>query len=401
MSDRPSVAIIGAGVGGLSAGIALAQAGHEVTIFERHDELHPLGGAILLNAIGIHILRGYGVDVGDIRPVDSIEFRRCDGHRRVVQQTEPELSRQAGVDGWISGMMRSELYSRMLAVVPEGMIVTGRELVAFSEEQDAVTLRFADGSEHVCELLIGADGITSTVRETLWGESELKEMGIDVWLGWTENSGLPRNQLLMRHDRHVQLGYAPLMYDGLPCIEWWFVERHQAAAAPDPVPYILDRIRRFEQPVKDLVAATLPEHLFRWPVQHRDPLGRWSRGRVTLLGDACHPTSPYAGYGAGMAIEDGFFLGRVLRGRDLADGEDVASALQDYDDQRVAYTNRVTTFARGLGDMFHNASWPRRVVRDFMLDHTKIPERRISDGYQKGAHYLLRSMLDAESVGTH
>src|SRR5581483_7399302 len=94
-------------------------------------------------------------------------------------------------------------------------------------------------------------------------------------------------------------------------------------------------IADFESPVDKIFAATeLDEaHIFRWVVKWRDPLKTWTRGRVTLLGDAGHPTSPYASYGAGMALEDGFFLGRYFNGVDLSDSAQVADAFAKYEDQ--------------------------------------------------------------------
>ena len=390
------IGIVGAGPGGLSAAIALRQAGFSVRVFEKHQEIRPLGGAILLNAIGIYILRGYGIDVGDLQPVDVVQFRRFDGHLRVVQRTEPELSEQAGSAGWISGMMRSELYERMLAVVPPGTIDVGREVVGFTQSDQSVQVSLSDGSTETVSLLIGADGINSVVRESLWGASELKHLGIDVWLGWSPMEGPLRDRMIMRHDDLRQFGYAPLRYRGQDCFEWWFVEPSgpDRVEPADPLAYIARSVERFESPVPEMVAAAADsKRVFRWPVKYRDPLEAWSKGRATLLGDAGHPTSPYAGYGAGMAIEDGYFLGRFLEGIDLADSAAVLTALTRYDSERVAYTNGVTGFARALGRSFHNDSWLARRRRDFMLDWTKIPDRRISDGYQAGAHRLLRSIL--------
>ena len=105
--------------------------------------------------------------------------------------------------------------------------------------------------------------------------------------------------------------------------------------------YVKERISDFESPVPEIVGATEPEHVFRWVVKYRDPLKTWAKGPATLLGDACHPTSSYAGYGAGMAIEDGFFLGRYLEDVDLSDPAQLAAGLRRYADQRVKYTNKV------------------------------------------------------------
>jgi 2-polyprenyl-6-methoxyphenol hydroxylase-like FAD-dependent oxidoreductase len=394
------VAIVGAGPGGLSAGIALSQAGFHAQIFERNETVDALGGAILLNAIGIYILRSYGVGVDDLFTAGVSEFRRYDGHFRARWKTDEELLTKAGVSGWISGMMRSEVYERMLSVVPDDMIVTSKALSRYDETDDDVTLHFTDGTSYTADVLIAADGINSAVRPQLWGPSELKHLGIAVWLGWAELEGPARTHMVLHHNDLYQLGYAPLRYREKNCFEYWFVEPcTETQRAPEkPVDYMRERLGKFAYPVNELLDATDPDHgLFRWVVKTRDPLKAWSKGRVTLLGDAAHPTSPYAGYGAGMAIEDGFFLGKYLAGRNLADRTQVETGLKRYDEQRVDYCNGVTAFARTLGKVFHNAPWPLRRFRDFMLDHTRIPDRQISKGYTQDAQVLLKAILDADS----
>jgi 2-polyprenyl-6-methoxyphenol hydroxylase-like FAD-dependent oxidoreductase len=394
------VAIVGAGPGGISAGIALKNAGFHVRVFERNEAIEPLGGAILLNAIGIYILRSYGLDVSDLYTSGvSSEFRRYDGHFRARWETDEELLQQAGVSGWISGMMRSEVYQRMLTVVPSDMIVTSAKFDRYTESEEGVTLHFQDGSNYEADLVIGADGINSVVREQLWGASELKHLGIAVWLGWCELDGPARTHMIMHHNDKYQLGYAPLRYRNKDCFEYWFVEAcaEDQPAPEKPLEYIKGALKNFTYPVRDLLDATDPEHgLFRWVVKYRDPLEKWSHGRVTILGDAAHPTSPYAGYGAGMAIEDGFFLGKFLAGRDLRDISQVQAALQAYDDERVGYCNRTTAFARTMGKVFHNIPAPVRRFRDFMLDHTSIPGKQIDKGYTKDAQLLLESILKAD-----
>ena len=395
------IAIAGAGPGGLSAGLALHRAGFDVTVFERHRSTQALGGAILLNAIGMYILRSYGADISDLHTFATTELRRYDGHPRVAWQADPALVARAGAPGWMSGTMRSEVYARMIEVAPEGMIVNGKEIVGYAETADEVTLRFTDGTTHTADLLIAADGIESVIREQLWGPAELKHLGIVVYLGWSKLPDRPHTGQVVHHDDKHQLGYAPLNYRGEKCMEWWFVEAvgENDPAPADPKSYVLGKIQKFQSPVPEMVAATDPEHgLFRWIVKYKEPLPQWSRGRVTLLGDAAHPTSPYAGYGAGMAIEDGFFLGKFLAGKDLSSRAQLDEALARYDDARVAYTNKTTAFARTMGRVFHGAPWIGRKVRDFVFDHTRIPDKQISKAYTEDAQLLLKSILAADGV---
>ena len=137
------VAVIGAGPGGIAAGVALHQAGFSVKVFERHPQLRPLGGAIILNATGIVILRSLGVQVDDIFAAGLPEFRRHDGRVRVNFDIDMALLKQAGVSGWQSGMMRSELYERLLAAAPADMVVPNHSFSHYQEHADGVTLRQA------------------------------------------------------------------------------------------------------------------------------------------------------------------------------------------------------------------------------------------------------------------
>lgn len=395
------VAIIGAGPGGLSAAAALNQAGFVVRVFERHETTRAMGGAILLNAIGMHILRSYGADTDGMRTIDTTEFRRYDGRPRVKWRIDQELVDKSGSTGWISGTMRSDVYARLLRTIPEGVIVNGKELQRFDDRGDDVVLHFTDGTSYEADLLIGADGITSPVREQLWGPAELKNVGITVYLGWAEYPNSEVDAMICHHDDRYQLGYAPLSFQGRECVEWWFVEKTDETVPPptDPKAHVIERTKKFAHPVPAFLAVTDRDHgVFRWVVKYKDPLPAWSRGRATLLGDAAHPTSPYAGYGAGMAIEDGFFLGRFFADKDLSNIGEVTEALKAYDAQRVNYTNQVTVFARQVGDMFHAWPWYRRRVRDFALDHTKGPQKQMSEGFSAEAQTLLASILASEST---
>ncbi|WP_330351208.1 FAD-dependent oxidoreductase [Streptomyces sp. NBC_00582] len=400
------VAIIGAGPGGLSAAIAFQQAGFHVRVFERHSKVKGLGGAIILNAIALNIMRSYGADISDTFTGHNQKFRSHDGrYKRVVFPEDHDLLRQAGATGWASGMIRSELYDRLVGAVKEGSIVPNHELAVFEDRGKDVLLHFANGQDYVADILIGADGIDSLVRQKLFGEGPAKHLGIAVWLGWTDGAEIDRHMQYMRHSDKHQFGYAPLKFQGADCVEWWFVEPcTETQPMPDDVrSYIGERIADFESPVDKIFAATeLDEaHIFRWVVKWRDPLKTWTRGRVTLLGDAGHPTSPYASYGAGMALEDGFFLGRYFNGVDLSDSARVADAFAKYEDQRLKYTNKVTANARRTGWIFHNAPWLVRRIRDFLLNHTPIPNKVIGDQYTKEGYALWHALIQTGAISAH
>jgi 2-polyprenyl-6-methoxyphenol hydroxylase-like FAD-dependent oxidoreductase len=117
----------------------------------------------------------------------------------------------------------------------------------------------------------------------------------------------------------------------------------------------------------------------RWVIRDRKPLKQWSQGRVTLVGDAAHPTSPYAAYGAGMATEDGYYLGRRLAGIDLTQHATVARALLDFEGPRRPHTARQSQTAYFLGQLFHHFPRPLAPVRDTIFDHTPFLQKVIGE----------------------
>ncbi|WP_276330332.1 FAD-dependent monooxygenase [Actinomadura madurae] len=135
----------------------------------------------------------------------------------------------------------------------------------------------------------------------------------------------------------------------------------------------------FPDPLPRLIAATDPAAVQRWVLRDRKRLKQWSKGRAPLAGDAAHPTSPYAAYGAGMATEDGYFIGRRLVGVDLRDYQAVRAALQAYETPRKPHTARQVQQAFILGKVFHHAPRPLQTVRDLILDRTPLLQKKVGE----------------------
>ncbi len=393
----PQVAIIGAGPGGITAGLALRKAGIDAKVYERAEKVTPLGGALILNAVGLTIMRRLGVDIEDMYNGVTAEFRRYDGKVRAHISVNPAILEEANASGWQSGMMRKELYARMLDVVPDDLIVPAHELADFEQDADGVTVNFTNGEQIRTDVLVGADGIHSRVRNSLFPEApQPKPLGIAVWLGWCEAEHVDATQCVIQHNQDYQMGYCPLVFEGKKCVEWWMVERYKGEAPPENVTgYVLGKIGHFAEPSAEILRLTdHKKQLFRWIVEYIPGLDQWTKGRVTILGDAAHPTSPYAAYGAGMAIEDGYFLGKYLKDSGLGNSEAISRGLKDYEDLRRPYTNYTTKFARNLGRVYHNVPAPLRKVRDFVLDNVRASGKGIEKGVTDDAEALLRFVLD-------
>src|SRR3954462_5243401 len=381
-TTRPGrVAVLGAGPAGMAAALGALKAGHEVVVYERYREARPAGNILNLWPPPLKALRALGVDTEDLgAPTDS-EFRNLRGKVRVRVGLDDDVKRQYG--GGFHGLLRPELYERMLAAIPDGVIRFGQQVDRIEQDDRAVTLHFADGSTAEHDVLVGADGIDSLVRRTLWGDAPKREHRLHIFGGFTfaEVPGTIPNKCVLTHSRTVQGSWTSIRHHGRDGHQWWVL----TATDPDaPAPAALKAAAaalgaEFPAPLPGLIAATEPGNVQRWVLRDRPALKQWSKARITLCGDAAHATSPYAAYGAGMSIEDGYFFGRALRGIDLADLGAVRAALQSYEEPRKPHTAKQVNMARMLGKVFHHAPAPLRPVRDFVFDHTRFLQKVAGD----------------------
>jgi 2-polyprenyl-6-methoxyphenol hydroxylase-like FAD-dependent oxidoreductase len=378
---RGRVAVLGAGPAGMAAALSVAQAGHDVVIYERYREARPAGNILNLWPPPLKALRAIGVDTHDLGAPTRTEFRNLEGRVRVDVKLDEDVAAQYG--GAFIGLLRPELYERMLAAIPPDVLRFNQQVTAIEQDDRAVTLRFADGTAAEHDLLIGADGIDSLVRRTLWGDAPKREHRLHIFGGFTftDVPGTAPNMCVLTHSPTTQGSWTSIRHKGRDGNQWWVL----TATDPDaPAPADLKAAAAeladgFPAPLPGLIAATEPENVQRWVLRDRKPLKQWSKGRATLVGDAAHPTSPYAAYGAGMSIEDGYFLGRALRGVDLTDLAAVRQALQSYEDPRKPHTAQQVQMAWMLGKVFHHAPTPLRPVRDFLFDHTPFLQKVAGD----------------------
>jgi len=380
-SPRGRVAVLGAGPAGMAAALGALKAGHEVVVYERYREARPAGNILNLWPPPVKALRALGVDTDDLGAPTDTEFRNVHGKVRVRVKLDEDVKKAYG--GGFIGLLRPELYERMLTAIPDGVIRFGQLVEKIEQDDRAVTLHFADGTTAEHDVLIGADGIDSLVRRTLWGDQPKREHRLHIFGGFTFEKvpGTTPNTCVLTHSPTVQGSWTSIRHKGRDGHQWWVLTATDpgAPAPADPKAVATELAAPFPAPLPGLVAATPPENVQRWVLRDRKPLKQWSRGRITLCGDAAHATSPYAAYGAGMSIEDGYFFGRELRGVALTDLAAVRTALQSYEDPRKPHTAKQVNMARMLGKVFHHAPAPLRPIRDFVFDHTPFLQKMAGD----------------------
>jgi 2-polyprenyl-6-methoxyphenol hydroxylase-like FAD-dependent oxidoreductase len=351
-TSKGRLAIVGAGPAGMAAALAAVRSGFEATVYERATEIRPAGNILNLWPPPQKVLALIGVDIHDLgAPADS-EFRRHDGR----------------------------LYRRMLDALPEGTIRYEHRLRSFTDAGERVILHFEGRDDVEADVLVGADGINSVVRRGLWGEQPIRHQKLHLVAGYVFVDA-PEPATIVAHNRTTQASYSAIRHEGRAGYEWWVLEAFDPRVpfTRDLREFALERARGFAGPLRSLIEQTPSEHLFRWEIRDRKPLRQWSKGRVTILGDAAHPTSPYAAYGAGMSIEDGYFLAAELEQVDVRDTAQVRHALQAFEDRRKKHTATVSQMAWMNGIMFHRLPPWLAPVRDLVFDHTPLLQKVIGE----------------------
>ena len=361
------IGIIGAGIGGLSAALALRQAGFEVDVYEQASELTEVGGGINMAPNAVRVLRrlglGPGLDRDGVRPLVTHQRRWQDG-RTLQQAPLNPLCEQ------LYGAPHMTFHRRdLLAVIASGLlderIHLGHRLACFTDRGDIVEAWFDNGAHAAVDVLVGADGIHSTVRARLFGDEAPVFAGCVAYRGLVPveriaDLGLDHsNQSWVGPGAHLVHYFVSrgrlLNFVGWTEHDTWNREDWTDRATIDRA---LAAFAGWHPQVRRIIAAA--ETCFIWALFDRDPLPRWSVGRTTLLGDACHPMYPFMGQGAAQAIEDGAALAACL----ATGGSGPAASLRRYEQLRIPRVSRLQAMSRANKSRFHMPDGPAQQERD-------------------------------------
>jgi salicylate hydroxylase len=369
-ASLPRVAIVGGGIGGVAAAAFLRRAGLSAVVYEQAAVLREVGAGLVLAPNAVRLLRRLGVmsQLADRAvPLDvGWEFRRWeDGRILSAEDLATACERLYGERTYT--VHRADLHRAIVSAVPAGTVRLGKRCADVSVRGGKAVLAFTDGTRAEADVVVGADGVHSAVRAAVTDPSPPRYSGICAFRAIVPADRAPgfsrrRAQTLWigpgRHLVHYPVcgGAAVNLVAFAPAGDYT-VESWSATAAAEE---FLAEFAGWDRRLQDLIRqAGAPG---RWALLDRDPLTRWSRGPVTLLGDAAHPMFPFFAQGAAQAIEDAAVLARCLAGETHAE-----RALRRYESLRAGRTTRLQRVSHARARVNHLPDGAEQVARDQAL----------------------------------
>jgi 2-polyprenyl-6-methoxyphenol hydroxylase-like FAD-dependent oxidoreductase len=348
MHAQPVIGIVGAGIGGLAVAAALRARGIRVRVFEQAAKFARVGAGIQMTPNPMKVLRDLGVET-ELR---RISFEPVSGLNRDYDtgRVTNELALGRAIEERYGApylcVHRADLHGVIRGMVPDAVIDFSRKLVGIDHGPSSVRLAFADGSREQVDALIAADGVHSVVRDAMLGQEDPRFTGRVAYRTTFPASRLGTGQIALSRtkwwgpDRHIVIYYVTANRDEVYFVtsqpeDAGWVTRESWSTRGD-VRVLRDAFSAFHPDVRHVLDAC-PE-VYKWALLARDPLPRWSDGRVALLGDACHPMPPYMAQGAAMALEDAAVLARCLEG---VAPEGFAAAFRRYEFNRKGRASEI------------------------------------------------------------
>jgi 2-polyprenyl-6-methoxyphenol hydroxylase-like FAD-dependent oxidoreductase len=351
------IAIVGAGIGGLTTAIALAQRGIEGQVYEQAHEIKEVGAGIGLGPNAIKILRALSIEasVKQLGMIPEKIIGRDWGTGSVLFTVPVGAEAESRYGAANVNLHRADLHAALAARVPPERLQLNRLCVAARETGGEVELVFRDGHRETADLVIGCDGLHSRIRASLHGPVAPRFTGNTAWRALVTAKNLPARFISTEMNiwrgkgGHILTWYLPsrqvVNLVAIRATADWTSESWSVSADRDELLAVFPEVH------PDLrMLFTQAEPCFKWGLFDRDPLTRWSSERITLLGDAAHPTLPFLGQGAAMAIEDAYVLAREL----AASEGNIPAALFSYEAKRILRTIRVQIASRKEGEILHD-----------------------------------------------
>jgi salicylate hydroxylase len=372
MASRPNVVIIGGGIGGLFTANALIAYGLRVSVYEQASALGEVGAGVYVTPNAVRHLERVGlgpaVEKWGARVGPGSYYFRHDGTPIAPVQV-------SDTSGWNAafGMHRADFVDFLAANLPAGIVHTGHRAIGFEQNGDVARVRFANGATAEADVIVAADGIHSELRpyvvppskpvfhgtiayRGLVSRERLPDWPMDRWLMW---AGPSRHFLVfpVRHGTMVNyVGFVPTDE-----------EMKESWSAPGDPEVLRREFEGWDPRIGDMLKQV--DTTFRWALYDREPLPTWTKGRLTLLGDAAHPMLPHLGQGANQSIEDGMALATILT---QVDASAVPASLLAYERLRRERVAEIQLGARRNGLRVDSADTDLRVRDAELVAHAEF-----------------------------
>jgi len=364
---RVRIAIVGGGIGGLTAAVALRRAGADVTVLEQAPQLLPVGASLQLGPNATRLL----ADLELLEPLravasrpDAVDLLRWDDGRLLLHAEHGDAAERHFGTPQLD-FYRPDLHRTLLASLPAETIELGARVVDAAQRDDAVELLLGDGRRLGADAVVAADGIRSALRQLLVGADDPVFSGTVVYRGVISRADAGdlhpdrTNRYWIGPYRHgvsywIARGALLALNLGVQHADWSEESWTREVPAAEADAYLDGWDDALRERVRRCVT------LLRGGVFVRRPIPSWSFGRITLLGDAAHAMEPFQAQGAAQAVEDAFVLGRCV----AEAGDDVEEAFRRYERIRMDRAGELQAQARGAGDEFFLEDGPEQAARD-------------------------------------
>ncbi|MBS0525208.1 MAG: FAD-dependent monooxygenase [Proteobacteria bacterium] len=361
------IAVIGGGIGGLSAALHLLRAGFDAEIYEQAPRITEIGAGIQISPNASRLLIRLGLkpalDAAGVFP-QSVHQRRWDDGRTLQRAPVGKLVEETFGAPYYH-FHRADLANLLAAALPAERVHVGHKLVDLGEKGERVVARFENGATVEADVLVGADGIHSKVRHILFGPEKARFTGCVAWRGLVPAERVAHlgievaSHNWMGPDGHVVHYWVSAgRFMNVVCVTEHGGWTSESWTEKGNVADAMARYAGWHPTVRGLIAS-FPE-TYIWALHDRLPLPHWSEGRITLLGDACHPMLPFMAQGAAQSIEDGAALASLLK----AAPDDVPGALRRYEEVRKPRATRLQEASANNRTRFHLPDGPDQQARD-------------------------------------
>jgi 2-polyprenyl-6-methoxyphenol hydroxylase-like FAD-dependent oxidoreductase len=381
MVEVGRILVLGGGIGGLSTAIALRSAGFHAEVFEQSSELREAGAGVGLWSNAMASLDQLGVSIRGSRPLRTVTGANARGKELSLIRLDALGPDFASAACFV--VLRPALLAALAECLPKDVVHPSSRALRVEALEGRVRLHLEGGRIEDGDLLVGADGLYSIVRSLVVGEDNLRYSGQTCFRGVAQLRVADADTLREIQGRGQRGAVCPV---DLETVYWWAAHNAPAGEILQPLSrknHLLVRYRGWPFGLEDAILATASDAILQNDLMDRPPADNYARGRVVLIGDAAHPTTPNLGQGANMAIDDAIVLARSLRTEATVSG-----ALERYQQERLPRTRQIVQRSWRFGQMCLWKSAPAVWLREVMLQLTP----------QSIMRELLRSQI-LESVG--